>query len=129
MQLIHQLFAHRAEISRVVVKRVDGIETVTESANPDVTRLLQAHVVSMLARVTERRPIHLRDPLFAALFRNADRIEARHELTTGGVRVIETSGDPYVVKLLQAHADVVTSFLADGMAEMRRDHPLPAPDR
>jgi hypothetical protein len=126
MQLMHQLFAHRAEISRVVVRRADGIDTVTESANPEVTRLLQAHVGSMLARVTERRPIHLRDPLFAELFRNADRIEATHELTTRGVRVVETSRDPYVVKLLQAHADVVTAFLANGMSEMMKNHPLPA---
>jgi hypothetical protein len=38
MQLFHQLFAHRSEITRNVVMRPDGIETVTESMNPDVTR-------------------------------------------------------------------------------------------
>jgi hypothetical protein len=31
-----------------------------------------------------------------------------------------------VVKLLQAHADVVTAFLANGMSEMMKNHPLPA---
>ena len=44
MQLFHQLFAHRSAITRNVVMRPDGIETVTESMNPDLTRLLQAHV-------------------------------------------------------------------------------------
>jgi hypothetical protein len=125
MQLFHQLFDHRTEIKRHVVKREDGIETVTESTNPEVTRLLQTHVVSMLARVKEERPIHRRDPLFAELFRSADRIAATHELTAGGVRVVETSQDAYVVKLLQAHADVVSAFIANGRAEMMKNHPLP----
>ena len=125
MQLFHQLFEHRAEITRQVVLRSDGIETVTESVNPDVTRLLQTHVASMLARVKEGRPIHQRDPLFVELFKNADRIEARHELTASGVRVIETSKDAYVVKLLHAHAEVVSAFLANGMSEMMKNHPIP----
>ena len=125
MQLFHQLFDHRTEIERQVIAREDGIETVTESKNPEVTRLLQTHVAAMLARVKEGRPIHQRDPLFVELFKNADRIEARHELTPGGVRVIETSKDAYVVKLLQAHADVVSAFLANGMPEMMKNHPVP----
>jgi hypothetical protein len=126
MQVFHQLFDHRAEITRQVVKREDGIETLTESTNPEVTRLLQTHVESMLARVKEERPVHRRDPLFAELFRYANRIDAKHELTGGGIRVIETSADPYVVKLLQAHADVVSAFIANGRPEMMKNHPLPA---
>ena len=86
MQVFHQLFEHRTEITRQVRARVDGVETVTESTNPEVTRLLQTHVAAMLARVKEGRPIHQRDPLFVELFKNADRIEARHELTAGGVQ-------------------------------------------
>jgi hypothetical protein len=125
MQLFHQLFAHRSEITRKVVMRSDGIETVTESMNPDVTRLLQTHVTSMLARVKDGRPIHQRDPLFAELFRSADRINAEYEATTRGVRVVETSKDSYVVKLLQAHAEVVSAFIANGQSEMMKNHPLP----
>jgi hypothetical protein len=125
MQLFHQLFEHRAEITRQVIAREDGIETVTESKNPDVTRVLKAHVASMLARVKEGRPIHQRDPLFVELFKNADRIEARAEPTADGVRVIETSQDAYVVKLLHLHAEVVSAFLANGMPEMMKEHPLP----
>jgi hypothetical protein len=125
MQLFHQLFEHRTEINRQVVAREDGVETVTESENPEVTRLLQTHVAAMLARVKEGRPIHQRDPLFGELFRYADRIEASHELTAGGVRVVETSKDAYVVKLLQAHAEVVSAFLANGMSEMMKNHPVP----
>ena len=125
MQVFHQLFEHRSEITRHVVMRADGIETVTESMNPDVRRLLQTHVTSMLARVKDGRPIHRRDPLFLELFKHANQIEARYEATTGGVRVIETSKDAYVVKLLQAHAEVVSAFLANGMPEMMKNHPVP----
>jgi hypothetical protein len=124
-QVFHQLFDHRTEITRHVVLRSDGIDTVTESTNAEVTRLLQTHVTAMLARVKESRPIHQRDPLFAELFRYADRISAKYEATAGGVRVIETSADPYVVKLLQAHAEVVSAFIANGHAEMMKNHPLP----
>ena len=125
MQLFHQLFEHRAEIDRQVIKRADGIETVTESKNAEVTRLLPAHVASMLARVKEGRPIHQRDPLFVELFKHADQIAATYETTANGVRVIETSKDAYVVKLLQAHADVIGAFLANGMSEMMKNHPVP----
>ena len=125
MQVFHQLFDYRTEIARQVVMRPDGVETVTESTNPEVTRLLQTHVTSMLARVKDGRAIHRRDPLFAELFRYADRIDSRHDLTPGGVRVIETSHDAYVVKLLQAHADVVSAFIANGRSEMMKIHPLP----
>jgi hypothetical protein len=37
----------------------------------------------------------------------------------------ETSKDAYVVKLLQAHAEVVSAFLANGMSEMMKNHPVP----
>lgn len=126
MQVLHQLFEHRHEITRQVTRRDDGVETVTESTNPDVTRLLHTHVMSMLARVKDGRPIHRRDPLFAELFRYADRVEASHEATPRGIRVVETSQDGYVAKLLQAHADVVSAFIANGQSEMMKDHPVPA---
>ena len=101
MQVFHQLFEHRTEITRQVHTRADGVETVTESKNPEVTRLLQTHVAAMLARVKEGRPIHQRDPLFVELFKNADRIEARHELTAGGsTGGRDHEGRVNVVKLL-----------------------------
>jgi hypothetical protein len=125
MQVFHQLFDHRTEIARHVVMRPDGVETVTESTSPEVTRLLQTHVTSMLARVKDGQPIHRRDPMFAELFRHADKITAEYEATTRGVRVVETSNDSYVVKLLQAHADVVSAFIANGRSEMMKNHPVP----
>jgi hypothetical protein len=52
-------------------------------------------------------------------------IKAIPEMTRDGVCVIESSEDPYVVKLLQAHAEVVSAFIPNGRSEMMKNHPLP----
>ena len=125
MQTFHQLFEHRAEITRQVTQLPNGVETVTESDNPEVTRILQAHVDAMVSRVKDGSAIHRRDPLFREIFQYSDRIEARVRRTAKGVHVVETSQDPYVAKLIQAHAEVVNGFIANGHAEMMKDHPVP----
>ncbi len=125
MELFHYLLDHRAEISRRVTDLPNGVETLTESGNPEVTKKLQAHVRSMYRRVEDGRPIHARDPLFAEIFRHANKITMRLEKTARGVKVSETSADPYVANLIRAHARVVDQFLKNGRAEMRKNHPLP----
>ena len=129
MRVFHELFDHRDQITRTVTRRTDGVETVTESRDAAVADLLRTHVAAMSARVKEARPIHRRDPLFRELFVNANRIDMRYVSTPQGIRVIETSADAYVVKLIQAHADVVSAFIANGRAEMMKDHPLPVRDK
>jgi hypothetical protein len=125
MQVFHRLLEHRAEIRRQVTNIPGGVDTLTESDAPEIAALLQQHVDAMIARVKEGRGIHLRDPLFREIFRHAHSIAVTVDRTAAGVRVVETSNDPYVVKLLQAHASVVSAFLANGHAEMMKDHPLP----
>ena len=108
-----------------MTKTEKGIETVTESGDPEIARAIQEHVLSMKARVEEGRPIHMRDPLFAALFGNADKLEMTVEKTDRGVRVVETSDDPFTAKLIQAHAQVVSLFIKNGPAEVRSNHEVP----
>ncbi len=67
----------------------------------------------------------MRDPLFAEIFKHADKIKMQHEDTDKGVRVTETSDDPYVAKLIQAHAKVVSGFVERGFAEAMKNHPAP----
>ena len=129
MQLLHSLLDNREHITRKVTSTPDGVDTLTESDDPAVAKTIQSHVESMSARVKEARPIHQRDPLFREIFRNADKIVMKHELTPKGVRVIETSADPYVTKLIQAHAEVVSAFLANGHSEVMKNHPVPDKDR
>jgi hypothetical protein len=125
MELFHFLLDHRAEITRTITKRDDGVETVTESTNSKVAEKIQAHVEAMKKRVEEKRPIHRRDPLFDAIFENADKIVLRWEKTPKGAKVMETSKDAYVVKLIQAHAEVVSLFLKNGHAEVMKNHEVP----
>jgi hypothetical protein len=126
MELFHFLLDHRTEIKRKVTNLPNGVETLTESANPKVTEKLQAHVASMYKRVEEKRPIHARDPLFAEIFRHAGKITMKFDKTAKGVKVTETSNDPYVAQLIQAHAQVVNLFVKNGRLEMMKNHPLPA---
>jgi hypothetical protein len=124
--LLQGLLTHRADIRRDVQKTPNGVETLTESDKPDVAAAIQKHVASMEARVKNRIPIHARDPLFAELFRHADKIKFVYKPTAKGMHIIEASDDPYVVRLIQAHADVVSLFLKNGFDEVRRNHDVPA---
>ena len=122
MMGIHYLFAHRDQIHRAVTKISGGVRTTTESDDPDVAAQLREHVRAMYARLTDHRPINTHDPLFAALFQNADKIDVRVEETPKGLTVTETSTDPEVATLIRRHAEVVSLFLANGMHEMMRSH-------
>ena len=104
----------------------NGVETLTETDNPQLRSVLVQHVQSMKRRVENVRPIHARDPLFAALFRNARKIAAMDiAATPKGVHVVETSNDPLTIRLIQAHAQVVSLFIKNGHSEVRKNHPVP----
>jgi hypothetical protein len=123
--VFHFLLDHRKDIRRTVKNLDTGVETVTESDKPDVAKKIREHVAAMHKRVKDGKGIHLRDPLFAEIFRRYDKITMTVEETETGVKVTETSDDRYVAKLIQAHAAVVTKFIENGHAEVRKDHPVP----
>ena len=125
-ELFHELLQHRADIRREVKKLDRGVETLTESDKPEVAAAIQKHVASMEKRVKDKQPIHRRDPLFAEVFRHANQIKFVYEKTKRGIRVTETSDDPYVVKLIQKHAEVVSLFVKNGFEEVHRNHDLPS---
>lgn len=122
MMGIHALFAHRDQIRRTVTQIPGGVRTTTESDDPAVAAQLRDHVRAMYARLAEGRPINARDPLFAAIFENADKIRVKTDDTPAGITVTETSDDPKVVSLIRRHAEVVDRFIANGMHEMMRTH-------
>jgi hypothetical protein len=121
----HFLVDNRAKIRRTIERLPNGVETVTKSDDPEVAAGIRTHVAAMHARVKEGRGIHLRDPLFREVFRHADKIRMEIADIEKGVLVTETSNDPYVVSLIQAHADVVSKFIENGHNEMRKDHAVP----
>ncbi|TVP94850.1 MAG: hypothetical protein EA381_19615 [Planctomycetaceae bacterium] len=123
----HFLLSHHDRIRRTVTKLPNGVDTLTESADEAVAAKIKEHVYWMQERIEKAQPIRMRDPLFAELFRHTDKIVMKHEETAEGVRVIETSDDLYVANLIQAHAAVVSKFVARGFEEARLNHEVPAP--
>jgi len=127
-EVFHFLLANHEKIKRTVVVLPDGVETVTESEDKAVADKIKEHVHWMEDRVKNTNPIRMRDPLFAELFRQTDKIKMVHETTEHGVRVTETSDDPYVAKLIQAHAEVVSRFVRHGFTESHKNHAVPPRD-
>lgn len=125
MVVFHYLLDNRQDIRRTVKVLEDGVETLTESDRAEVAKKIQEHAEAMHKRVKEGKGIHLRDPLFAEIFRNYDKVSMKVEKLEKGVKVTETSKDPGVVKLIQAHAQVVSQFIEKGHEEVRRNHPIP----
>jgi hypothetical protein len=121
------LLSQGPAIERSVTLTENGVETLTESAVPEVAAKIKEHVQAMKGRVEDVRPIRMRDPLFAAIFENAEAISMKVEETERGVRVSETSEHPYVVKLIQEHAKVVSNFVKYGHQEAMKDHAVPKP--
>lgn len=119
------LLTNHAKIKRTVKKIPDGVETLTESDDAAVAAKIKEHVHWMQDRIEKVNPIRMRDPLFRELFQNAKAIKMVHSETEKGVKVTETSTDPKVVKLIQAHSKVVSGFVERGFAEAMKNHAVP----
>ena len=119
------LLTNHEKIKRTVKELPNGVETLTESDTPEIAAKIKEHVEWMAHRIKETNPIRMRDPLFAEIFKHTDQIKMQHDATDKGVRVTETSEDPYVAKLIQAHAKVVSGFVERGFAEAMKNHPVP----
>ena len=120
----HFLLRNHENIRREVKLLDNGVETITESDDPEIVRRLQKHVSSMHARIKRGRGLRRWDDLFVAIFKHAAEIKMQIENTENGVRVIETSENPQVVQLIQQHAHVVSGFVSAGFEEARRNHEL-----
>jgi hypothetical protein len=120
MDLVHDLLFNNSKIRRSVTKLPDGIRTVTESDDPQVTQALKAHVASMSQRLQDGREFNIFSNTLPVLFENRDKIVSKVEMTEKGAVVTQTSTDAKVVGALQGHAGEVTELAQDGMVAMRR---------
>lgn len=123
--IFHFLLEHHDKITRSVTSLENGVETITESTDPAVAVKIQEHVASMYQRVEDGRPLRMWDELYREIFAHADKIEMKIANTENGISVTETSEDPYVARLIQAHAKVVTGFSERGFDEARQNHTPP----
>ena len=125
-EVFHFLLEHHAEIRRSVKRLDNGVESLTESDKPAVAGKIQEHVAAMHQRVKDGRGLRFWDELFVAIFSKHASISITVEKTDKGIRVKETSADPAVMTLIQAHADVVSQFVAHGFEEAHKNHAVPA---
>lgn len=115
------MFQNHPDITRSVTNLPDGIETLTESTDPDLAAAIVSHVLKMAERMeTGRDPmVPIQSPTLQILFERGDRITTEMTPTESGIKVRQTSKDPEVVAALQTHAAEVSDLAARGMAAVR----------
>jgi hypothetical protein len=118
MQTVMDLFANHGTIRRTVEELPNGVRTTTESDDPRVVSLLQAHIASMYKRVDDHRLFSMMSRTLPTLFRNANRYKREAHYISKGVVAIETSTDPKLVQVIRAHAREVDGFVRNGMPAM-----------
>ncbi len=125
MVTAHMLVMQHEKVKRTVKQLPSGVETLTESDDASVAAKIKEHVPAMYSRLKQNQPIRDFDPLFRELFRYGSKIHSKVTSTPNGVRVVETSADPYVVKLIKAHAQTVDGLVKRGMEAMPEVHQPP----
>ncbi len=117
MRELHEMFVDHDKIKRSVTNLPNGIRTLTESDDPEMTRILVSHVSGMINRLEEgRNPrLPMQSPQLEILFRNKDKIKTNVEPTPKGISVTQTSDDAETVTALQKHAVDVTDAVQRGM--------------
>ncbi|MDE2166337.1 MAG: hypothetical protein KGJ66_08365 [Alphaproteobacteria bacterium] len=121
MRLGMQLFRRHTEIRRSVTELPNGVRAVTESDDPEVAALIQAHVSDMYARIDQDRPFaYPMSRTVPVLFRNIERYHRRLDVTAKGVAVTETASDADMVQLIKAHAKEISGFVTEGMPAMMK---------
>ncbi len=117
MQELHRMFVDHTMIKRSVTNLPNGIKTLTESDDPEMTRILVSHVAGMIKRVEEgRNPgLPMQSPQLEIIFRKKDKIKTSLEPTPKGIEVTQTSDDAETVTALQKHAADVSDSVQRGM--------------
>lgn len=123
--VFHELLRHHDAIHREVENIGDGIRALTTSDDPAIAGLIRVHVREMQRRLEEGFGLRYWDTAFAELFAQKEKVRLSVTETGTGVVIEETSDDPNVVKLIQAHGVVVTSFVNSGGEAAGQPSPLP----
>ncbi len=127
MATLHAMFADRDKIKRTVTNLPDGAEAVTESDDNAIANMLKEHVPAMEDRVLGNQPLPPMTfhPIFVELIKHAGDYTLTYKETDKGMKVRYQSDDPYVVMLVQEHAQLVSRFIKNGMEEIHTPYTLP----
>ena len=114
---LKEIFRSHKGISRSVSNLQNGIVTTTEAEDETLREAIVSHVSMMVTRLQEGRnpEVIIQSPTLDALFDVYDEIDTEIETTELGVKVIQTSSNPKVVRLLQTHAAEVSDMANRGM--------------
>lgn len=116
---IWELLDHHRAIQRTIEETPDGVKTTTTTQRPELVATLRTHVRQMIERLEQRQPVRMWDPVFRDVFNHADEITVSIEEVPGGIVVTETSDQPEVVPMIQAHAQAVNRFVDQGHTAAR----------
>jgi hypothetical protein len=120
MQVVHALLLDHDAITRTVTNLPNGVRTVTESRDPRIATYLKEHVASMNQRLEDGKVFNVASSTIPTLFENADRIHTEITQSPTGVIFTQTTDDPELVPVLQAHAAEVSDLAEEGMIAMMR---------
>ena len=111
------IFRSHEGIIRSVTNVQNGIVTTTEAEDETLREAIVSHVSMMVTRLQEGRnpEVIIQSPTLDGLFDFYDEIDTEIETTELGVKVIQTSSNPKVVRLLQTHAAEVSDMPNRGM--------------
>jgi len=123
--VFHSLLSKHDKITRELTLLPNGIAARTVSNDPAIVALLHDHATQMHHRMKEGFALRKWDPAFVEIFAQADKVEMELTLIDEGVEVRETSNDPNVVKLIQAHGRGINAFVERGGAAASQETPLP----
>lgn len=114
---LKEIFRSHKGIRRDVSNISNGIITTTEAEDETLREAIVSHVTMMVTRLQEGKnpEVIIQSPTLDALFDVYEEIDTEIELTDIGVKVIQTSANPDVVKLLQTHAAEVSDMSERGM--------------
>ena len=126
-EVFQWLLRHHDRIQRQVTEIPDGVETRTESDDPEVADYIRRHVTAMVRRVETGRRDSLSRPLVCgplpARRRNPRGGRADHQGSPGARdgSIARRSAARF------AHARVVSLFVQRGFDEVHRNHTVPKP--
>lgn len=123
--LFSKLLEHHQALSRETERLENGIIARTISDDPELAKVLQAHVEGMEKRFGMGRAIRSWDPLFAALFEYKDQIRMEYRAIENGVEAKLTADDPKLIELIHSHDLTLHGFVDEGFEAGKRESPKP----
>ena len=114
---LKEIFRSHRGITRTVSNLTNGIVTITEAEDETLREAIVSHVSMMVTRLQNGKnpEVIIQSPTLDALFDVYGEIDTEIELTNTGVKIIQTSSNQDVVKLLQRHAAEVSDMAEKGM--------------